>query len=296
MSFAIRQAWESDLDHLVALAVDCQSDPDRCCPYLSAEPAALRTELQDIDGVAVWTSATWIALDDDRHPIGWIAAESDESMGRVWWFGPFVADATAPLANAIADGLLAAARRSFSAYVEQELAIDARSGLLRRFAERAGFRAEEGSAVLRLSDLNVDIPSASATIERVAGTDARAVELHDAIFAGTHSTGDYLFSLTGDRHDRYIARLDDAVVGYVATELQHDGSLYVDYLGVDNASRGRGLGRALVATAIRARADDATHAHLTVRASNDAARRLYTSLGFVEELMLIPYRSGFTLG
>ncbi len=295
MSFAIRQAWDSDLDRLVELAVDCQVDPNRSCGYLSSDADALRTELQEIEGTEAWTNVTWIALDDNRRPLGWLAAESDESMGRVWWFGPFVADANSPLAEAIADGMFAVARLRFAEFGEHELAVDARSRLLGRFAERNGFQAEEGSAALRVSDLHIEVPSSSGAIVAANGTDPDAIALHDAIFPGTHSTGEYLFGLADDRHDRFVARLDGDVVGYVATELQHDGSLYVDFLGVSDACRGQGIGRALVATAIRARADDATHAHLTVRASNAAARRLYASLGFVEDLVLIPHRIGFTL-
>ncbi|MDG2234239.1 MAG: GNAT family N-acetyltransferase, partial [Ilumatobacter sp.] len=228
--------------------------------------------------------------------IGWIAAESDRQMGRVWWFGPFVADADLPLADAIADGLFGAGRRSLAQFPEHELAIDARSSWLQRFAERNGFEAEEGSVVLRLSDLHIEVPGSSVRIEAAAESiDAEVVALHDAIFPGTHSTGAQLFGLTGGRHDRFVARHEGDVVGYVATEVQHDGSLYIDYVGVSDASRGQGIGRALVGTAIRARADEATHAHLTVRVSNAAARELYASLGFVEELVLVPHRLGFTL-
>ena len=296
MSFAVRQAWHADLERLVELAVGCQGDPNRSCHYLSSDIAALRTELQEIEGVDSWTTATWVALDDARNVIGWIAAESDRQMGRIWWYGPFVADADLPLSDAIADGLFGAARRSLAQFPEHELAIDARSSWLQRFAERNGFQAEEGSVVLRLSDLHIKVPGSSVRIEAAAESiDAEVVALHDAIFPGTHSTGAQLFGLTGGRHDRFVARHEGNVVGYVATEVQHDRSLYIDYVGVSDASRGQGIGCALLGTAIRARADEATHAHLTVRVSNAAARELYASLGFVEELVLVPHRLGFTL-
>jgi GNAT superfamily N-acetyltransferase len=295
MSFAVREAWESDLDRLVELAVECQGDPNRSCPSLSDEAGAIAAELQQIEGADDWTKVTWVALDDERNVIGWIAAEFDESMGRVWWFGPFVADAAAPLADAILDGLISVGRRSLEGFAEHQLAVDARSTLLPRCAERNGFSAGEGSLALRLGNLDVGVVSSVATIDAAVPADTGAMALHDAIFPGTHSTGEYLFGLASDRYHRYVARLDGEIVGYVATELAHDGSLYVDYLGVAAACRGRGIGRALVATAILARSGDATHAHLTVRVSNGAARRLYASLGFVEDVVLVPYRIGFSL-
>ncbi len=189
-------------------------------------------------------------------------------------------------------------------YGEHELAIDARSTLLPAFAGRHGFVAQEGSIALHLADLDLvlEIPSPlpARFREVAAGTACSnltkgAIELHDRLFPGTHSPGSYLFGQVDERHDRFVADREGTVVGYVATELQHDGSLYVDYLGVDETSRGQGIGRALVATAVRARASEVSHAHLTVRASNTSARRIYASLGFVEERAIVPYRLGFTL-
>ncbi|MEM7285141.1 MAG: GNAT family N-acetyltransferase [Actinomycetota bacterium] len=90
--------------------------------------------------------------------------------------------------------------------------------------------------------------------------------------------------------------VDGAVVGYVAYEMQADGSGYIDYLAVDETLRGRGLGRALVSTATADLVTSgATHAHLTVREANAAARALYASLDYEEERIAIPYRRGFTL-
>ncbi len=64
MSFAVRQAWESDLARLLELAVECQADPNRHCAYLSAEATPISAELEEIDGTDDWTTVTWVALDD----------------------------------------------------------------------------------------------------------------------------------------------------------------------------------------------------------------------------------------
>ena len=77
--------------------------------------------------------------------------------------------------------------------------------------------------------------SSLATIEPGSSIDVEAIALHDQIFAGTHSPGERLFGLDGDRHNRFVARVGREVVGYVVTELQHDGSLYIDYLGADGS-------------------------------------------------------------
>ena len=315
MSFAVRQAWPDDVGDLVALAVECQSDPNRACAYLSDDGAAITAELTEIDGAQDWCSVTWVALGDDRSVLGWIAAESDADMGRIWWFGPFLApDDTGPMAAAVPDALFGIASAAMDVFGEHEVVADERSTVLSEFAERAGFAAGEGSVSLRCDALNAKsaamagMPGMAGMAEMgavagsvpfgisvVDGAEERVVALHDELFPGTHSPGAHLFGEHDDRHDRFVARIDGTPVGYVATELQHDGSLYVDYLGVDPVHRGHGIGRALVSTALAHRAAEATHAHLTVRTSNERARRLYRSLGFVDEAVLVPYRRGFSL-
>ena len=79
-------------------------------------------------------------------------------------------------------------------------------------------------------------------------------------------------------------------------EIQPGGLGYIDFVGVHTDQRGRGFGRALVhATLTELVARGVSAAHLTVRESNVAARRLYGSLGFREERLLRPYRKGFLL-
>ncbi len=302
MSFAIRQAWPSDLERLVALAVECQADPERSCPSVSDDVESITTELTEIDGAEEWCSVTWVALDDKRNVLGWLAAESDVDMGRIWWFGPFLdqGPASDPMLSTVPDALHGIASAALADFGEQQMAVDARSIRLPAFAERAGFTAEEGSVALRTDDLGVDVPETTAVISLLDEYDEEAAALHDRLFPGTHTSGAVLLAARvdeqeNDRHDRHVARLDGATIGYVATELQHDGSLYVDFLGVDPAHRGTGVGRALIATALNRRAGTAASAHLTVRTSNESARRLYASLGFVDEVVLVPYRKGFSI-
>ncbi|MFO7550716.1 MAG: GNAT family N-acetyltransferase [Haliea sp.] len=227
-------------------------------------------------------------------------------MGRTWWWGPFVDDNHDW--DGIADALwLGANRRLADAiHTEQELAVDSRSRLLAAFAARHGFHAEEGSACLILkpgyefrhadADLT-DAANSGVTIKRVKATWAPQVAaLHDTLFPSTHRTGADIATSAGTEKQCLVALLDGCVIGYVATENQSDQSLYIDYVGVEPDYRGRGVGRALVATACQhGFAENATHAHLTVRESNRGARALYESLGFETEQILVPYRRGFAL-
>jgi ribosomal protein S18 acetylase RimI-like enzyme len=88
-----------------------------------------------------------------------------------------------------------------------------------------------------------------------------------------------------DTHRLLIAVEGDRLSGYVY--LQHrrvEGEGYVDYLGVDESARGRGLGRALLTAAAHwALVERALpRMHLTVRQDKPVALRLYEGAGFRE--------------
>ncbi len=311
----IRHAEPDDLDAIASLAADAQRDPERACAYLGDDADAIAADVADVDGPTggAWTSATWVTVDHSGGVVAWLLAETDPEMGRVWWWGPVLADAHEAEPGETADRLLDAALAVLKGFDEHELALDGRSTLLAAFAERHGFTAETASVLLAtapfddaLADAPVDPAPRSDIVVAIDDVHrAATAELHDAVFPGTHTPGASLVARDAERELLVIEPDGDpssdgaragAVAGYVATELQNDGSLYIDYLGVSPEWRGRGLGRLLVSEAVRRGAHaGASHAHLTVRQDNTAARRLYASIGFAEVRILVPYRRGFSI-
>ncbi|MFV0136413.1 GNAT family N-acetyltransferase [Streptomyces sp. HMX87] len=89
--------------------------------------------------------------------------------------------------------------------------------------------------------------------------------------------------------DHLVAELDGHAVGYVRlgfpTELPANAHVRrINGLAVADAARGRGVGRALLRTAVEdARRSGARRITLRVLGHNTAARRLYESEGFVVE-------------
>ena len=161
-----------------------------------------------------------------------------------------------------------------------------------------GFAPDPGSLALDLhGDPTTGHVRDDLTIRPIAAADLGSVDvLHDHLFPDTHWTGRQIVEESEARHHRLVAELDGTVLGYVAAELQADGSGYLDYLGVDPAHQSGGVGTALVAAAASVLRDaSAGKLHLTVREANTAARRLYARLGFVEDVVLVPLRKGFTL-
>lgn len=277
---------------MAALVAAQQADPARHVAYESMAAAAIASELAELEPAGL--DGLLVAVDGEEV-VGALGAEWDERPPRVWWHGPYAAvdDEAWP---AVAAALLDAGRTLLPASVEEEeLAPDDRHALLARLAARRGFTGGEASAVLSAALPVASPPPVEGVVLRPFAEDDRAAvaALHDPLFPDTHLPGDRL----DQGRDRVVvvAEARDGIAGYAALERQTDGAGYLDFLGVDPAWRGRGLGRALVAGACARLVEvhGCRDLHLTVRESNAVARALYAALGFTEERLIRPWRRGF---
>lgn len=273
---------------VVAHVVEAQLDPSRHVIYLGCDAASIAT---DLTAVAAWRDRTWVARDDGGTVVGVLTADVDADRGRLWWLGPWARS------TAVSQALLDAAEAGLDGLArEREFAPDERNTDLVRIALDRGYVADEMSAVL-VCDLeewpHVQLPDLALVRPLEPDDRAAVARLHDQLFPGTHTAGRVLVA---DEDSTVHVYGDEDPVGYVATQVQADGSGYIDFLGVAPGARGRGHGRALIAAAMTALADrDVPTANLTVRAGNTRARALYASLGFEEERRATPMRSGFRI-
>jgi len=82
-------------------------------------------------------------------------------------------------------------------------------------------------------------------------------------------------------HAQFAALAGDRVIGLIAAQKENSDSVYLYSLWLDPAARGRGLARALVATAVDWGRDQRVRSiRLRVASGNTAARAVYESLGF----------------
>ena len=274
-----------ELEAISALVAAEQVRPDRCIPYFSDGAGAIAQEIQ---GDTPWVGRTWVLRTSGI--VGALVAETDDELDRVWWTGPFVAAGDWQRG---ADLLYEAARTAVPHY-QEELAGDHRHRYLAEFARRNGFHAEEASAALLCTTAPPppDVPC-RPVLQRER---PHVAAMHDRVFPGTHSPGTRLVGRDDPDLMCLVTHVGGSIAGYIAVEVQPDGSGYIDFVGVGADYRRRGLGRALVASATRALFERGVrYVHLTVRAGNAAARRLYTDLGFVEDRVIVPYRKGFSL-
>lgn len=84
---------------------------------------------------------------------------------------------------------------------------------------------------------------------------------------------------------------DDALVGYVTTRVDHDSGIgQIPNLAIDEAHRGRGIGRLLIEHALDDfRSQGLTHAKIETLDQNSIGSHLYPACGFEEVARQIHY-------
>ncbi|MDJ0769663.1 MAG: GNAT family N-acetyltransferase [Ilumatobacter sp.] len=289
----LRRAAAGDRPTLAALAARLQQLPYRHIAYLGDDAATIAAEMIEEDDD--WTSVASVASVAGELA-GWLMGSIDEEMGRVWWFGPFIAPEHDGAWTDLADGLYAHASRQLPpAVVEQEMACDAEFELLVLWSVGHGFHADPGSVALESTE---PLPPPSIPCRRTTADDVATVgRLHDQLFPGTHTTGAALVVGNDATHVRLAVERDGVAVGYVAVQRHPDASGYIDFVGVDPRCRRQGLGAELIraGAAVLRETLGCQRLHLTVREANTAARALYRSLGFTESRVIVPLRKGFSL-
>ena len=115
------------------------------------------------------------------------------------------------------------------------------------------------------------------TINDVDGVHA----IEAATFARPWSKQDFVKEMTTNACARYlVAEKDGAVIGYAGAWIVLDEA-HVTNVAVDQDFRGQGVGRQLTAALMQYASNlGVVYATLEVRKSNEAAKRLYQSLGF----------------
>lgn len=145
-------------------------------------------------------------------------------------------------------------------------------------------------------------PAAPVVRPATTGDDAALLEIDHVTWSPSWSPGTapdrerdptFFREQHGGPEGFLVAELGGVVVGYVGLHpagdlASHAHVRIIDGLGVLPATRGRGVGEALVRAAVeRARADGAAKVTLRVLGTNPTARRLYERCGFGVEGVLV---------
>jgi ribosomal protein S18 acetylase RimI-like enzyme len=286
-----------ELNDVVAFIAAQQLHPDRRVSYLGTDAAGIVAELDGLK--SPWLSTARVLRDGTRIT-GAVITEWDDDLGRAWIVGPWVlgvGDAWMAAAVALLDAALAELPATVTRY---EMCGDIANHRLADLAASQGWTASEPNHV-RLADASVVAAWPGGDLQpaalRAAARDdiGTIAALHDAEFPDTYASATQLVDGQLDG-SRVVLVADDGhggVAGYAAGEVHDDGEGFIDFVAVDPASRGTGVGRQLVVAITRQLLDRSMLGRvcLTVQDHRTPARTLYERLGFRPAGSLIAYRS-----
>lgn len=260
---------------------NCVDGDVRCLhSHAGVDAAAYEEELRTLPV----DEASYVAAYADGALVGVAGAEVDAALGRAWLRGPQVA-AGLDYARVAAVLLEALCAQLPSVVTRHDAFVSAGCSEALAFFRAQGFG---GEAVMDEYAAHAPAPASPppAGVQIVAAQRCwrgAIGALHDSEFPSGYITADGLFAPDADDVMTRIALVDGEPAGYVRVHFDaqwQEG--YVDFLAVGAAFRGRGVGRSLLAEALRwSFARPVTRAvSLTVREDRLAARALYASAGF----------------
>ncbi len=281
MTISIRTATPLDFQAIAQLIHhQCANPALQCIQSSTGESSAelvLEMEKSHASGEMVWA----VGLEEGALA-GVMGCEFDREAGRGWLRGPFAVQDF----NTLADRLLAHVKilvpkeiTRFDAFLNAEnergLAFYAGQG----FIQKGKAHVYEALA----SDYP-GIPEAIPKVQSaISGCQIGFEDLHEALFAGTLITGKQIAGKINSDHRVWLFWERDRVLGYlygVIEEWSDDG--YIEFLGVEEKARGRGIGGMLLLTALDWFFNErgVRVVGLNVDDRNTNARGLYERVGF----------------
>ncbi|MBN1857845.1 GNAT family N-acetyltransferase [Candidatus Bipolaricaulota bacterium] len=286
--------WTDVVDFLVAM----NTRIDHHIGYLGTDIPSILDDLSEFPEPL--HEAFLVAHDERKQAIvGALGIETDAEIGRAWLHGPFV-DRPPATWHRVADALYAAAKHVIPSDIgEHELCIGIENHRVEAFGKRHRFVSFSHSVSLSLHRHDVAAPDKE--IDRVRSIDparyAAFVALQERLFPKTYYTGQQILDRMGDNVQVFVVAEEDDVIGYIVVRVSPDvGTGYIEFVGVAEKARKRGIGSQLVSGAL-AWAFDHGGVHevaLTVSASNGAALALYAKHGFRRGKELLGLRTRST--
>lgn len=286
-AFNIRLATPSDFSGIAAFIEEHNQNPATHCIQASTGEGAehLREEMGKLYAVG---EIVFAVAERDGQFLGVLGCEFAAGEHRGWVRGPVIRDPAEPGFTPVdfpvlARGLFHAlvnALPSEIIYLDTFLNVENVRG--QAFYEALGFWVRSRHHVY-VAPRPETIKFPKLVCEPMCAEQLEAVRvLHNAVFPGTRTGEEVLQGLDED-HRVWVFAPEGEVLGYVFAVIEPwaEGG-YVEFLGVTEWARGRGVGAALLATALQwcFAERGVPEVGLTVEDGNVNARGMYERAGF----------------
>jgi len=285
----IRKIDDSNLEQAISLVARLNQDLKHKISYFGETREEIEADFSTVQSPEGYS---YIAISDQGKVIGFFGIEIDLELGRSWLLGPLVEEQDW---DAIAGKLYEAITTDLPPEIsDQELYFHGQNIRLEKFAQRHAFTYHAQGAVLILDVNQRQTRNAAGIIEFDERYLTQLVTLHNDLFPNTYYSAEQLQKLDKEEDKcLLICQKNWSLVGYIFVQLRPASQdVYIDFLGVDQEHRRRGIAQDLVAQAVdwAVQRPYVETISLTVNGDNEAAINLYQSMGFVTQTVSRSYR------
>ena len=288
MSLRILPVRRTQFDDIVDFVTRLNAQAEHHIGFFGAREDDIRQTLAALDPPV---HESFIVAEEDGIMVGLMGVEFDVEIGRAWLFGPLVDH---PDWQTLADMLYAAVPSLLPVGIhEHDIFCDVHNQNCRTFATRHGFDVRKEAAILNLSRERFALVPALAAEPYVEVYFEQLEALHNLLFPGTYYTTRQMVEKQDAETHLLVAAENGQLQGYIFFKVEREaGQGYIDFIGVAEPYRNRGLGKRLMAAAVHvmAAAPEVQVVSLTTTPSNAAAMRLYASMGFAIERTMAAFR------
>jgi ribosomal protein S18 acetylase RimI-like enzyme len=225
--------------------------------------------------------------------VGVFGVDADPEIHRAWLFGPLIEHVDW---HAIADKLYAGVLPLIPVNIQDyDLFCDIRNIHLEAFAARHGFPLTSENAVMTMRREEYRPAAKRQTQIRAYQEDSfeEFETLHKTLFPNAYFTARQMVEKIDENHQLFFAMEEGRLLGYHFGKIEPESeSGYVDFIGTDQAARGRGIGADLLVAGLdwMLSTPSTRKISLTVSAANAPARHLYEKFGFLTARIMRGYR------
>ena len=288
MSHRILSVGKTQFDEVVTYATRLNAQAEHHIGFFGAREDDIRQTLAALDPPV---HESFVAAEEDSVMVGLMGVEFDREIGRAWLFGPLVDH---PDWQTLADRLYAAVQPLLPKDIhEHDIFCDVHNQNCRTFAGRHGFAIRKEAAILNLSRDRFALIPAMAAEPYVEVYFEQLEDLHNLLFPGTYYTTLQMVEKQDVETHLLVSTEKGQLQGYIFFKVEPEaGQGYIDFIGVAEPYRNRGIGKRLLAAAVHAlaAAPEVQVISLTTATSSAAAMRLYASMGFTIERTMAAFR------
>lgn len=278
-----------DYDRAARFAASLQANSTTQYGMVGTDPIDIRKELVEYQ-VRLLTD------EDGTELTALVGIDWDLDLKRAYLFGPWVASTDEW--DARADDLWGRAWKLVPEGIDDvDMAVNERNERGAAFATRHGFERYTVGALMRYDDDGTERSPIGQIRDASPKEFPAIVELHDRLFPGTWLPGKQLVTRLSEQRRLFVIEDGGDVIAYAYVEAVPEAAQgSIDFLGVHENARGRGLG-ALMVEGMKQwllAFEQITFLELFVRDDNPAARRIYEKAGYREIEHIVGLRKQLT--